>query len=95
MTLNEYKQNKYTWAEFSAVKYLTNNISSVNFFNNYKKYLSQTNTLFRNILNFSFFLNSVAFVFLYQLTFISNKTNLFEVVWIKKKRITISTTGSE
>ena len=54
MTLNEYKQNKYTCTEFSSVKYPTNKISSVNFFNNYKKHLSQTNKLFRIILKFSF-----------------------------------------
>ena len=82
MTLDEYKQNKYTCTKFSSVKYPTNKISSVNFFNNYKKHLSQNNKLFRTLLNFSFlkpFLN-VTFVFLCQLTFISNKTNLFEVV---------------
>ena len=55
MTLDEYKQNKYTCTKFSSVKYPTNKISSVNFFNNYKKHLSQTNKLFRTILNFSFF----------------------------------------
>ena len=99
MTLNEYKQNKYTCTEFSSVKYPTNKISSVNFFNNHKKHLSQTNKLFRIILKFSFF---ITFVFLCQLTFISDKTNLFEVVWIKRTggsfsflSITIPTKGSE
>ena len=54
MTLNKYKQNKYICTEFSSVKYPTNKISSVNLFNNYKKNLTQTNKLFRTILNFSF-----------------------------------------
>ena len=51
MTLNKYKQNKYTCTEFTSVKCPTNKISSVNFFNNYEKHLSQTNKLFRTILN--------------------------------------------
>ena len=60
--------------------YPTNKISSVNLFNNYKKNLSQTNKLFRTILNFSFLKKILIFLFLCQLTFISNKTNLFELV---------------
>ena len=46
MTLNKYKQHKYTCTEFSSVKFQTNKISSVNFFNNYETHLSQTNKLF-------------------------------------------------
>ena len=54
MNLNEHKQNKHTCTEFSSVKYPANKFSAVNFLNNYKKHLSQTNKLFRAILNFSF-----------------------------------------